>query len=884
MRLFSEVPLKLMLALASIFLVVQSASALTFKSKNSSEHDDVQRRTPVPMQSSPIDGLTLPNEWPFEPSNKLSLINRQYLSAELQDDFFLSGGQADRCSEIGTSDPSPEQLASCIHVVALEFYRSGSMAHFEPTLLNIAKADPLTYVTKANDFSPDRYTARAAMTVYGAFYAYYYDFFSFDAETRQLVDSYFERKLTYLNMDAVGEYNQQRFCDPRKPKRIGLRADGRADINTCESNRWKATIAQLLLGMRLKNETLFQRGIYNTKFMLMFFDDEGIFIPWAVRGALAIHYSNEVPRFLSKLTEIYHALGYDFLEHELETGLRVKDLYKTYFDIYDNKDILNKYAKRRYAEKGENYGQYLKRSTEEELRRWKLTKESFARESMRYITRYRPDLEGLIACDFRLRDEDNEPQRLVSSFSAVDTYEFFLANFSDKQAPQEYCQKLRSEKNQTEVDEPVKVATNVQSEASTQSNTEPKGDGESALNASISQPFRFEFAEDGEPFSLGEDIGFGLNYQHQWGQTFQNWGVTVSTDMVRLGDTALKFETREGFCGYDSSWSDCDNGRQRHEFSSRYSRDQRAFNLNEEYWHAISVYVPKGITFAKPVNTGIFQFFAPPTGAWMFHYSDTMGFKVVNSSHGPDHDEDHRDSVLVLPEDFVGKWNDIVIQANHSRESDGYMKVWVNGDLVHDYRGISTRPSGTPSFKFGIYNTATPIPNPNYNNGANFEDMHVFYDEIRFAEGCEGLALDDLGYSCDKLLQSGSYGPTDQAFEVSYFVRLNGKKDRELEARDIVVFPGARVAQDKTSITPNIQFGHVTEDSIESEREKLVVRLTEDGMLSISGQMQVFPGEPLIRVQLKAVAPNGELEIPYVAGDKVFLSWKSISDVGTDSE
>ena len=79
-------------------------------------------------------------------------------------------------------------------------------------------------------------------------------------------------------------------------------------------------------------------------------------------------------------------------------------------------------------------------------------------------------------------------------------------------------------------------------------------------------------------------------------------------------------------------------------------------------------------------------------------------------------------------------------------------------------------------------------------------------------------------------------------------------------------------------------FGHVTEDSIESKREKLDVRLTEDGMLSISGQMQVFPGEPLIRVQLKAVAPNGELEIPYVAGDKVFLSWKSISEFGTDSE
>ena len=924
MKLFSEVPLRLMLALTAIFLVAQSASALTFKTKNSSEHDDVQRRTPVQMQSSPIDALTLPNEWPFKPSNKLSLINRQHLSDELQDDNFLSGGQAGRCSEIGTSDSSPEQLASCIHVVALEFYRSGSMAHFEPTLVNIAKTDPLTYVTRANDFSPDRYNARAAMTVYGAFYAYYYDFFDFDSETRQLVDNYFERKLTYLNMDAVGEYNRQRFCDPRKPKRIGLKTDGRADINTCESNRWKATIAQLLLGMRLKNETLFQRGIYNTKFMLLFFDDEGIFIPWAVRGALALHYSNEVPRFLSKLTEIYHALGYDFLEHELETGLRVKDIYKTYFNIYDNKDILNKYAKRRYAEKGESYAQYQKRSTEEELRRWNLTKESFARESMRYITSYRPDLESLIACDFRLRDENNEPQRLVSSFSAIDSYELFLANFSDKQAPEEHCQKFRGKKNQTEINQPVEVASDVQSDANTQKATEPKVDGDSAHNAGGPQPFRFEFAEDEEPFSLGQDIGFGLNYQHQMGRTFQEWGATVSTDIVRLGDRALKFETREGFCGHNSSWSDCDNGRQRHEFGSRYSANRKAFNLNEEYWHAISVYVPRDITFAKPVNTGIFQFFAPPTGAWMFHYSDTLGFEVVNSSHGPDHDEDHRDSVLVLPEDFVGKWNDIVIQANHSRDPDGYMKVWVNGDLVHDYKGISTRPSGTPFFKFGIYKTATPIPNPDYNNGANFEDMHVFYDEIRFAEACEDLVLDDLGYSCEKLLQSefkgpnyqnekapgtkafsttepfnkagewspedlSVYGPDDQVFLISYFTKLLGEAHPGLEAEDIAVFPGGKTATNKEAISPILRFGDNSEDGVEKDskgsgRDALDIRLTENGMLSISGRMQLFPGEAFIRVGLKALAPNGEMEIPYYAGDKVFIRWKSVSDSGTEGE
>ena len=439
MRASSAFVRQVTMVLTIILMAGQQSSALTFKSANSSKHDDVQKRTPVKMAPSPIDGVVLPAQWPFDPANALSTANRDALSIQLRDDFFLSGGQAKTCGQIGTATPSADQLASCIETVALEFYRSGSMAHFEPTLVNMAQTDPLSYVTKRDDFSPERYNARSVMTVYGAFYAYYYDTFAFDAPTRQLVDAYFERKLTHLNMDAVGELAKQRFCDPRKPGRIGIKQDGRADINTCESNRWKATIAQLLLGMRLKNETLFQRGVYNTKFMLLLFDEEGIFIPWATRGALAIHYSNEVPRFLSKLTEIYHAIGYDFLEHELETGLRVKDLYRTYFDIYDDKSILDKYANRRYAEKGESYSQYKRRSTADELRRWNLTKASFARESMRYITRYRPDLQNLIACDFRLRLEDGEPQRLVSSFSAVDSYEFHLANFPDSRRYEEYC-------------------------------------------------------------------------------------------------------------------------------------------------------------------------------------------------------------------------------------------------------------------------------------------------------------------------------------------------------------------------------------------------------------------------------------------------------------
>lgn len=607
MTLFPKLFLKMVLAFTAILLVAHSSSALTFKSGNSSKHDDVQKRTPVKMQPSPIDGLTFPYEWPFDPSNTLSKANREHLSVELQDDSFLSGGQADRCGEIGAANPSAEELSSCIEVVALEFYRSGSMAHFEPTLVNIAKTDPLTYITKANDFSAERYNARAVMSVYGSFYAYYYDYFQFDNAIRQLVDDYFEKKFTYLNMDAVGEYRNQRFCDPRKPKRIGLKSNVRADLNTCESNRWKATIAQLLLGMRLKNETLFERGIYNTKFMLLLFDDEGIFVPWAVRGALAIHYSNEVPRFLSKLTEIYHAIGYDFLEHELENGLRVKDLYKTYFKIYDNKNILNKYAKRRYAEKGEDYVKYKKRSTEEELRRWNLTKENFARESMRYITSYRPDLENLIACDFRLRLQDYEPQRLVSSFSAVDTYEFYLANFPDNLASEEYCSQLRSNKIETEVKQAAE---------------------------------------------------------------------SVVVD-VNVEDTEKTVESEP---------------------------------LNED-----------------------------------------------------------------------GEWT---------------------------------------------------------------------------------------------LMDLDVYGPEDQVFLISYFVKSRGDVNAVLEAEDIVVFSGGKTANNKGSIKPILRLGDITEDTTNSGRENLSIKLSKAGKLMISGKIQIFEGDPFIRLEIEALEKSGQQLIPWVAGDEVIVSWE----------
>lgn len=409
---------------------------------------DQQKRRVIKMAPSALDAITLPPKWPFETANKLLEQNRRRLSVELQDDFFLSKGQAGSCVRSAQAIASVAGLAHCMETLGLDFLSSLNTEKLQTVFLELSNGDLKTYRNNPNDFNPARYKTRAVITVYAAFYAFYYDRFNYAPASRKQVDDYFENMLLTLNMDDVGERKSQVFCDPRKQDNIGVKKHRRADINTCESNRWKATIAQLLLGMRLGNQTLFERGKYNTKFMLLAFDSEGIFVPWATRGALAIHYSNEVPRFLGKLTEIYYALGYDFLSHRLESGLTVKDIFDTYFTVIEDKTILDKYARRDYASKGDDYAAYRSRSTADELKRWHFTKPMFARESMRYISRFRPDLHSSVDCTYKPRQSDGEPQRLITSFSIIDSYEFYLSNFSPDQQNTEFCASIENEKVQ----------------------------------------------------------------------------------------------------------------------------------------------------------------------------------------------------------------------------------------------------------------------------------------------------------------------------------------------------------------------------------------------------------------------------------------------------
>jgi|14BtaG_2_1085337.scaffolds.fasta_scaffold45081_1 hypothetical protein len=262
-------------------------------------------------------------------------------------------------------------------------------------------------------------------------------------------------------------------------------------------------------------------------------------------------------------------------------------------------------------------------------------------------------------------------------------------------------------------------------------------------------PFKFDQYKKEERFELGEDFGFGLWFQQSLGRNFQDWGATVTTEKVRLGKSALKFETREGFCGadkYKKGHSDCKSGRNRHEFSSSLQKKKRTvFKLNKEYWHSLSLYIPSEADFDRKIETGLFQFHGKPNVAWKFHFNDIRGLYVTSYT------DMYKGKTFQKPEQFLDKWNDVIIQVIHSTDPKGILNVWINGEKVYEFKGITTLRKGKPYFKFGIYNTAKPVGNPEFNNGENFKNIWVYFDEIRFSETCEGLKLNNLGYNCKKL-------------------------------------------------------------------------------------------------------------------------------------
>ena len=148
-----------------------------------------------------------------------------------------------------------------------------------------------------------------------------------------------EQKFPVINGNHKGPFKK---CNPNNPRSV-LKEN--VDTNNCGSIRVKVATAEIMLGLKLENQTMLDKGHDDIWYVLTQVDKDGIWVNYAARGANNFSYYIEYLHSLSVLTEVYYALGYDFLEMELKHGAKVYQIYGNGYKLLKDHTYFGKYAK-----------------------------------------------------------------------------------------------------------------------------------------------------------------------------------------------------------------------------------------------------------------------------------------------------------------------------------------------------------------------------------------------------------------------------------------------------------------------------------------------------------------------------------------------------------
>ena len=158
------------------------------------------------------------------------------------------------------------------------------------------------------------------------------------------------------------------------------------------------TVTRLLIGLITNNQELFDKGIIDLKYLMTFIDKDGVYVPYAYRGGLAISYSKEFLFYFSVFAEIFHTLDINFYEITIPSGIKIKDAFDFHYTIWDDvvPEAIIKYAKLNFGNKTHDWTELLKPKKERKtdglgiyLPGWK---EAMIRQSIRYVQTYRKDI------------------------------------------------------------------------------------------------------------------------------------------------------------------------------------------------------------------------------------------------------------------------------------------------------------------------------------------------------------------------------------------------------------------------------------------------------------------------------------------------------------
>ena len=155
-----------------------------------------------------------------------------------------------------------------------------------------------------------------------------------------------------------------------------------------------------------------------------------------------------------------------------------------------------------------------------------------------------------------------------------------------------------------------------------------------------------------------------------------------------------RFEVRPGDCGRNSGWNDCENDRERSELGER----GKSTGPGQTWWYGWHLYVPEDYINVFPTKVALGQFHQHRSHVvWMFQNAGG-GYHLDDQVRG----KTSRYYELIPETELRGRWHRIEVQAKWSRESDGFLRVWVNGEQKVDYAG-RTMTADFVYFKYGVY-------------------------------------------------------------------------------------------------------------------------------------------------------------------------------------
>ena len=209
--------------------------------------------------SDPIASIKINENWPFAKSNKaLDNFNKIKVRDVPSNQLEI----AKKCVDTYTINFDIDGSDNCNGFFPLYFHTSRDISLHQEVLLKVAMTDSVKGNVYPNDFSSARYDSVAFITTNATFYSFYYDYFDYSKDEREILKKYFLLKLKTLDMEKVGNYNDRVLCDPFKQKNIGNKNLIKPpDVNTCGSNRWKMSVAQLFSAIRFQDQELLDLAI-----------------------------------------------------------------------------------------------------------------------------------------------------------------------------------------------------------------------------------------------------------------------------------------------------------------------------------------------------------------------------------------------------------------------------------------------------------------------------------------------------------------------------------------------------------------------------------------------------------------------------------------------